>query len=195
MDLDHPLHFLRRILIGMTTHDELIETYSMARLLINRGSVMDLTRPTGCRTMEFLLDTSSVVNCDVCIGIVQCIITLILRENAVKILEPSPLEIDIDFLKIDKIELIPYLYELGYKIKQVEELIPLKSTEFIDEEVTEMIQKIKVGRLWSLQRLCRKSVRKTLGAPITKKIPKLPLPRILKDYLYIDIERVSCEND
>ena len=195
MDLDHPLHFFRKILIGMTRHDELIETFSMARLLINRGSVMDLTRPTGCRTMEFLLDTSSVVNCDVCIGIVQCIITLILRENAVKILDPSPPEIDIDLMKIDKIDLIPYLYELGYKIKQVEELIPLKGAEFIDEEVTEIIQKIKEERFWSLQRLCRKSVRQALGAPITKKIPKLPLPRILKDYLYIVIESVSCEDD
>ena len=47
VDLDHPLHFFRKILTGMTMHDELIETYSMARLLINRGSVMDLTRPTG----------------------------------------------------------------------------------------------------------------------------------------------------
>ena len=56
-------------------------------------------------------------------------------------------------MKIDKIDLIPYLYELGYKIKQVEELIPLKGAEFIDEEVTEMIQKIKEERFWSLQRL------------------------------------------
>ena len=198
VDIDYPLHFLLGFVVGSYLGVmKCLETRAMVKLLVNRGALMELTKPTGAKSMAFLLNIGSVNPTKKERQIVDSLIKFIIRENAVRVPEHNT-EIRMHFpcedaMEVEHYGIYPHLYELGYKITEVEKVIrEYWPSEYFEAEENKVLQTILSSRFWTLQRLCRKSLRRALGAPITKKVQELPLPPLLKEYLCIDVKDTPC---
>ena len=198
VDVDYPLHFLLGFAVGGCLGvKKCLETRTMVKLLVNRGALMDLTKPTGVRSMAFLLNIGTVDPTKKERKIIDSITKFIICENAVRVPDHIaeicmhlPCE---DAMEAEHYGMYPHLYELGYKIKEVEKVIREHwPNEYFEPEENTVLETIISSRFWSLQRLCRKRLRRALGAPITKKVQELPLPALLKEYVCIDVKDAPC---
>ena len=76
-----------------------------------------------------------------------------------------------------------------YRIKQIEDAINSEKIQrSLSKKLGKLLNRIQQMRIFSLQQLCRKVIRKALGTPLTKKVPELHLPEVLKDYVNVDIK-------
>ena len=116
-------------------------------------------------------------------------------ENALKIPHKNDVVVEFtgysvtDVLSFRYLEMCPYVYENGYRIKQIE--VAINSKHFqrsLSKKLRKVFTEIQEMKTWNLQRLCRRAIRKVLGPPLTKKIPELPLPGVLKDYVHVDVK-------
>ena len=197
VDIDNPLHMcVNHVLLNTHPIDMYMKGYVMAQHLIDHGAVIDLAEEDGYDAVRrFLMDTAMVTENPVIISACRSMFRLILRENAIKI--PNESYIEVQFLDLSSsevldmpyIEMCPYVYENGYRVKQIEDAINCKKIQrTLSKESRKLLTRIQEMKTWNLQRLCRRSVRKALGPPLTKKVPELPLPRVLKDYVNVDLK-------
>ena len=159
--------------------------------------MIDLAEEEGINAIiNCLMNTGVCTNNPVIISAGRSIFRLILLESAIKIPDRIPFEVDfaadcayLDIFDFRYIEMCTYLYENGYRIKQIEDAT---NSEEIQRTLTKksrkLLARIQEIKTWNLQHLCRRAVRKALGPPLTKKVPELPLPGILKDYIYVDVK-------
>ena len=196
-DLGNPLHkCVNHILLGCYSIDMYMQGYVMAMHLINRGAVIDLAEKEGVNAItNCLMNTALSTDNPVIISACRSIFTLILLENAIKIPDGNYIEVNfhefspLDFFDLQYIEMCTYLYENGYRIRQIEDATnseEIKKT--LAKKSKKLLTRIQEMKTWNLQRLCRRTVRKALGPPLTKKVPELPLPGLLKDYVYVELK-------
>ena len=61
VDIDYPLHFLLGFVVGgFLGVKKCLKTLAMVKRLVNRGALMELTKPTGVKSMAFMLNIGSV---------------------------------------------------------------------------------------------------------------------------------------
>ena len=177
--------------------DMYMQAYVMTMHLINHGAVIDLAEKEGINAItSCLMNTALRTDNPVIISACRSIFRLILLENAIKIPDGISFEVDfapycssLDVFDLRYIEMCTYLYENGYRIKQIEDAT---NSEEIQKTLTKksrkLLTRIRQMQTWNLQRLCRRTIRRALGPPLTKKVPELPLPGILKNYVHVDLK-------
>ena len=195
VDLSNPLHScVNQILLDIYSIDMYMQGYVIAMHLINHGAVIDLAEEEGIDAVKWcLMNTGIRTDNPVVISACRSIFRLILSENAIKIPDESYIEVNLysslDVFDFPYIEMCTHLYENGYRIKEIEDAT---NSEEIQRTLTKksrkLLTRIQEMKTWNLQRLCRRAVRKALGPPLTKKVPELPLPGILKDYIHVDLK-------
>ena len=199
VDIDYPLHFLLGFLVGgCLSVKKCLETSTMVELLVNRGAVMDLTKPTGVKSMAIMLNIGAINPANREREIIDSITKFLFHENAVRVPDLYNTKIYMHFpckdaMEVEHFGMYPHLYELGYKITEVETVIrKYWPNDYFEPEENEVLEAIVSSRFWSLQRICRKSLRRALGAPLSKKVLELPLPPLLKEYVCIDVKDTPC---
>ena len=108
------------------------------------------------------------------------ILKVILQENALKPAETTGIEIDFEcsteeVKQFPSYDIIPYVYEQGYRVAQVDELHRKMQANGFDTPDNIVLR---------LETQCRLLIRRVLGSPLTKKLPRLvDVAPKLKDYL------------
>ena len=195
VNIDNPLQIcVDTLLTNWYTADVYLKGYVMATHLIDHGAVIDIAHPRGRSAVEFCLANTGLSTTDQFIkNTCRSIVRLVFNENTIKIPDGTvDFELEYngtrDVFDLENIEICPYIYECGYRIKQIEDIIRSEEIKkHLSEESSNLLHVIQEVKAWNLQRLCRKAVRKALGSPLTKKVPELPLPEVLKNYLYVDL--------
>ena len=197
VDVDNPLsNCVNLILLHSRPMDLYLKAYVIATRLIDRGAVIDPEEDQGNVAIScFLKNTGLITDNPVIISVCQSLLRLILMENAIKIPNENYVQVEFSeiptlaFIHFPHVEMCPYLYENGYRIKQIEDAINSEKIQrTLTTKLKKLLTRIQEMKKWNLQRLCRRVVRKALGPPLTKKIPELPLPRILKNYVSVDLK-------
>ena len=197
VDVDNPLsNCVNLILLHSRPMDLYLRAYVIITRLIDRGAVIDPEEEQGDIAITSCLENTGLITDNpVYISVCQSVFRLILMENAIKI--PNESNVEIEFLEIPtlafihfpNVEMCPYLYEIGYRIKQIEDVVNNdKIQRTLTTKLRKLLTRIQEMKTWNLQRLCRRVVRKALGSPLTKKVPELPLPGMLKNYVSVDLK-------
>ena len=176
-----------------------MEYFYMAQQLIQHGAVVNISITSGTNTVDFLLCDGGIINTsDQERQMNRKFLYLLIRENALLWLGQEHAQISTSyafispndptlFLQYSNLDLSTYLYELGFNLKLIEELRVCgnANSEYLPTRIKGLLKKIEDRKLWSLQRSCRRCIRRVLGSPLSSKIPKLELPLVLQDFLYI----------
>ena len=159
--------------------------YQIASILIQHGAKVNPDLYGGKETITDLLIPG---NDPIKIKAAKKALKMIFRENAV--LLPSRIGCalqlpcsTVDMLQSPNMEFIPYFYELGYRLTQINEAE--KTENNLTEKTKQILKQIKEIDGFSLQAICRFHLRKILGSPLSGKVEKLPITQVMKDYLYM----------
>ncbi len=180
-------------------HGIIDDELTIAKMHVLHGVMIDLEDDLKCldRWWEMLIDAKgSDSNIRGCADLVRLMIT----ENTVKIPKgqscvltlsarslprqylrhqpPAPL------MEVSNIWLIPYFYELGFRVSQIDSIVDNKSIhgDFCPNTL-KIIDELKRLRFPDLKSLARKCIRREIGAPLSSKIISLPIPELIKDYI------------
>ncbi len=177
---------------------------TIAKMHILHGVMADFKGDWKCldRWWDLLINTkSSEENIKGCADLLKLMIT----ENAVKIPmdQPCVLTMAVKFsmeyrsptsiMDSPNIWVIPYFYELGFRILEIDDLVDtvMLHSKFCANTL-KIIEELKLLRLPCLKTLARKCIRREIGAPLSSKIASLPIPELLRDYIKMsDIMRES----
>ena len=197
VDLGNPLQeCVNHIVLNCWSIDKYMQGYVIAMHLINHGAVIDLVEEEGTNVIRrCLMNTALATDNPVIISACRSIFRLILLENAIKIPHGNFIEVNftdfspLEVFDLPYIEMCTYLYENGYRIKQIEDATNSEQIQrTLAKKSKKLLTRIQEMKTWNLQRLCRRAIRKALGPPLTNKVPELPLPGILKDYVHVDLK-------
>ena len=178
--LDQPLCFLQGF---MPWHGGsfLQRTMEIVRLLVQHGSVLDMTSPDGVIAFNRLLnpvDGQGKAESDVS-DTARDILKLLFQENALGLPEEYGAHVPV-FRLMDNWRDYPnvaygyYLLEFGYKIEIVRDLYETSRGR------GNLMCSEQVKRLQSLARI---NVRKLLGSPLSEKVNDLAISHVMKDFL------------
>ena len=180
IDLDQPLCFLQRFM-PWPGPSFLPRTMEIVRLLVQHGSVLDMTSPDGVIAFNRLLnpvDEQGKAESDVSEA-ARDILKLLFRENILRLPEEYGARVAV-FRLMDNWRDYPnvaygyYLLEFGYKIEIVRDLYETshgRGNLMCSEQVK------------SLQSLARINVRNLLGSPLSEKVEELAISHVMKDFL------------
>ena len=154
----------------------------MAEILVQNGATLDVMKKisaNGTRALKSLLNPGE--------GYARAkvgrnILKVILQENALKPAGTIGTEIDLEcsageVIEFPKFDMIPFVYEQGYRVAQVDEIHRKMQANTFSTHNNPVLR---------LETLCRLAVRRSLGSPLTKKLPQLvDVPPGLKDYLFM----------
>ncbi len=88
------------------------------------------------------------------------------------------------FMKVPNIWIIPYFYELGFRISQIDTIVDDKSLHSeLCPNTLKIIDELKRLRFPDLKSLARKCIRREIGSPLSSRIVSLPIPEVIKDYI------------
>ena len=180
IDLDQPLCFLQGV-IPWPRPSFLQRTMEIVRLLIQHGSVLDMTSPDGVITFNRLLNPVDEEGIAERSGVetARDILKLLFRENALRLPAEYGARVPV-FRLMDNWREYPnvaygyYLLEFGYKIEIVRDLYETshgRGNLMCSEQVK------------SLQSLARINVRKLLRSPLSEKVEDLAISHVMKDFL------------
>ena len=154
----------------------------MAEILVQNGATLDVMKKisaNGTRALKSLLNPED--------GYARAkvgrnILKVILQENVLKPAVAIGTEIDLEcsageVIEFPSFDMIPLVYEQGYRVAQVDEIhCKMQANRFSTHN----------NPVLRLEMLCRLAVRRSLGSPLTKKLPQLvDVPPGLKDYLFM----------
>ena len=180
VDLDQPLCFLQRF---MPWRGSLFlqRTVEIVRLLIQHGSVLDMTSSDGVIAFNRLLnpvDEQGKAESDV-VETARDILKLLFRENALRLPTEYGARVPV-FRLMDNWRDYPnvaygyYLLEFGYKVEIVRDLYETshgRGNLMCSEQVK------------SLSSLTRINVKKLLGSPLSEKVKDVAISHVMKDFL------------
>ena len=165
---------------------------------ILHGAMVDLKDDRKCLTRwwDLLINTSG--NDHNIRGCAE-LLKVMIAENAVRIPKDQPCVLTLGFhpfniqrrlpatiMESPNIWLIPYFYELGFRIKEIDDVVDNKKlhSKFCPNTL-KIIEELKRLRhsFPCLKSLARKCIRQEIGAPLSSKMVSLPLPDLIKDYI------------
>ena len=197
--MGHPLHCVGQVASAGHTFQYTMEYFHMAQHLIQLGAVVNVSVHSGANAIDFLL-----CNGGICTPredqrmMNRKFLRLLIRENALPWLGEEHAQIymccdsrrstsDPTLLQYSNVDMCSYLYELGFNLKAIEgarRCVYLDS-EYIPTRIKNLLKEVEDTKLLSLQRSCRRCIRRVLGSSLSTKVSYLGLPPVLQDFLYI----------
>ena len=195
VDIGHPLHLFGDLgwqIFNRENFDNK-DYLTVGAQLIRHGAVIDVSRLSGWRTVDNLLYAhGGIGNAGEWLG--TDLLRLILRENAIKLPEENS-TVTVELISATEYDMLfnyyimslsTYLYELRFSLKLMEEMLEdEEKQEELDIAGRELVESIKEIKRPNLQRFCRISVRRALRSPLSVKLAKLNLPKVIEDYLFM----------
>ena len=198
-DIGHPLHCLGMVASAGHGVTKGMEYFYMAQQLIQHGAVVNISVTSGTNTVDFLLCDGGIIDTsEQEKQMNRKFLYLHIRENALLWLGQEHAEISTSYdsgslsdptllLQYSNLDMSMYLYELGFNLKLIEVLRAAgdANSEYLPTRIKSLLKEIEDTKLWNLQSSCRRCIRRVLGSSLSSKIPKLGLPPVLQNFMYI----------
>ena len=197
--MGHPLHCVGQVASAGHAFKNTLEYFHMAQHLIQLGAVVNVAVTSGANAVDFLLCNGGIVTPRVDQRMMnRKFLRLLIRENALQWLGEEHAQIhmccdsrrsssDPTLLEYSNVDMCAYLYELGFNLKAIEELSlgDNANSERLPTKIKTLLKEVEDTKLLSLQRSCRRCIRRTMGSSLSTKASNLGLPPVLQDFLYI----------
>ena len=142
---------------------------TMVEVLVRNGAILDVMKRISANGTRALVSLLNPGDDYARIKVGRNILKVILQENSLKPAETSGTEIDFEcsteeVYQFPSYDIIPYVYEQGYRAAQVDELHCKMQANGFDTPDNSVLR---------LETQCRLLIRRVLGSPLTKKLPRL----------------------